>query len=334
MRTDGYALLINLKRRIVLHRFNFKAPVLDLQFSHDDAFLAVTHKHKLAVWRSTGGTMRSTAPLQQHRVYTGHYDDVTCVDWAPNGQYFVTGSRDQTARIYSTYPVKGFIPVTLGGHRDTVTGVFFVEDDVIFSTSADAAVYRWEWQEDEEAAALEDGSIAGSGSSGSDTSSDDDSSDESDSSASSVVDGGASSTALVPGNQRSGRGRGPRALGKTRNRHSVPAPWEDEDDVPADDASVSSKSVLRGTWALVSKKYFKMQGAQLVSSSVHAKSGLLVAGFSTGVFGVYTLPDVTPVHTLSISQRLVSSAAINPTGSAAGTWGSCWCGSGRARATC
>ena len=313
--TDGYALLINLKRRIVLHRFNFKAPVLDLRFSPDDAFLAVTHKHKLAVWRSTGGTMRSTAPLQQHRVYTGHYDDVTCVDWAPNGQYFVTGSRDQTARIYSTYPVQGFIPVTLGGHRDVVTGVFFVEDDVIFSTSADAAVYRWEWQEDEEAPpALED-SAGGSDSSGSDTSSDSDTSDDSDSSGSSVVDGGASSTALVPGNQRSGRGRGPRALGKTRNGHGVPAPWEDEDDATAGDAaSVSSKSVLRGTWALVSKKCFKMQGARLVSSSVHAKSGLLVAGFSTGVFGVYTLPDVTPVHTLSISQRLVTSAAINPTG--------------------
>lgn len=37
-------------------------------------------------------------------------------------------------------------------------------------------------------------------------------------------------------------------------------------------------------------------------------------GFSSGVFGVYTLPECALVHTLSISQHRIQSAAINASG--------------------
>jgi periodic tryptophan protein 2 len=43
-------------------------------------------------------------------------------------------------------------------------------------------------------------------------------------------------------------------------------------------------------------------------------SNLLVIGFSTGVFGLWEMPDFTNLHTLSISQEKISSIAINPSG--------------------
>lgn len=49
---DGKAMLINLPRRALLHRINFKARVLDLQFSPDGRHLAVTHNRQLHLWLS------------------------------------------------------------------------------------------------------------------------------------------------------------------------------------------------------------------------------------------------------------------------------------------
>ena len=141
---DGYALVVNLPRRVVVHRFNFKAPVLDAAFSPDGAYLAVTHGRKLEVWCAPG-LEREFSPFVLHRVYTGHYDDVTCLDWSPNGRYIVTGSADMSARIYSRDPTPGFVPVTLSGHRDRLAGVYFAAEDVIYTVARDSGIFVWAW---------------------------------------------------------------------------------------------------------------------------------------------------------------------------------------------
>ena len=143
---DGHALCVNLPRRVVVHRFNFKAPVADLAFSPDGRYLAVTHGRKLQVWR-TPGLEREFAPFALHRTYTGHYDEVVAVDWSPNGMYIVTGSADMTARVYTLNPLPGYIPVTLSGHRDGLVSVQFAAEDVIYTVSKDGAVYVWAWKE-------------------------------------------------------------------------------------------------------------------------------------------------------------------------------------------
>jgi periodic tryptophan protein 2 len=79
---DGYAVVISLARRVLLHRFNFKGRVRDVQFSPDDSFIAVTHGRKVNVWRSPS-LRREFAPFVLHRTFTGHFDDVTCVSWSP-----------------------------------------------------------------------------------------------------------------------------------------------------------------------------------------------------------------------------------------------------------
>ena len=52
----------------------------------------------------------------------------------------------------------------------------------------------------------------------------------------------------------------------------------------------------------------------MICATFHAASNLLVVGFSSGIFGIWELPDFTNIHTLSISQEKISSVAINATG--------------------
>jgi periodic tryptophan protein 2 len=88
---DGAAVVINLQRHILIHRMNFKEKVRDVRFSPDDTFIAVAVGRKLQVWR-TPEMRREFAPFVLHRTYTGHFDDVSCVSWSPNGRY-ILGSR-------------------------------------------------------------------------------------------------------------------------------------------------------------------------------------------------------------------------------------------------
>ena len=45
------------------------------------------------------------------------------------GSYFITTSRDMTARLYTVDPLDGFMPKSFGGHRDIVLRAFFSEDE-------------------------------------------------------------------------------------------------------------------------------------------------------------------------------------------------------------
>jgi periodic tryptophan protein 2 len=67
-----------------------------------------------------------------------------------------------------------------------------------------------------------------------------------------------------------------------------------------------------GTWRLGSKHFFN-QGKALCAA-FHQPSGLLVVGFSTGIFGLYEMPAFSNIHTLSISTQKISTVSINSSG--------------------
>jgi WD40 repeat protein len=54
--------------------------------------------------------------------------------------------------------------------------------------------------------------------------------------------------------------------------------------------------------------------SQVYSASYHVASGLLIVGFSSGIFGIYTMPECSLVHTLSISQHRIHTCAVNSSG--------------------
>lgn len=89
--TDGRALLVNFRRGIVLHHFNFKKPVNAIEFSPNGSFIAVTHESRVQVWKTPNHLVREFAPFNLHRTYTGHHDEVLSIEWSPDSLY-VSGS--------------------------------------------------------------------------------------------------------------------------------------------------------------------------------------------------------------------------------------------------
>ena len=54
--------------------------------------------------------------------------------------------------------------------------------------------------------------------------------------------------------------------------------------------------------------------SKVSSVAFHQSSQILIVGFSTGVFGLYEMPDCNNIHTLSISQHKINASAINLSG--------------------
>ena len=55
----------------------------------------------------------------------------------------ITTSKDLTIRFCHLGKVKGYIPITLTGHRKPVLGAYSTES-FLFSVSSDARVFVWE----------------------------------------------------------------------------------------------------------------------------------------------------------------------------------------------
>ncbi|KIJ61864.1 hypothetical protein HYDPIDRAFT_176835 [Hydnomerulius pinastri MD-312] len=241
---DGRALLVNFRRGVVLHHFNFQKAVKDIQFSPDGKYIAATHDSHVQVWRTPNQLVREFAPFVLHRTYTGHHDEVLSIRWSPDSKCFITTSRDMTARLFTLDPLEGFRSKTFAGHRDAVIGAYFsANGKSIYTVSRDGAVFTWKAKV---------------------TEADMDSSD---------------------------------------------------DEAAADPKSSSTPdSIARTRWGVHERNYFNLPSTKVVCTTFHPSSNLLVVGFSTGVFGLWELPQFTNIHTLSISQEKISSVAMSPSG--------------------
>jgi periodic tryptophan protein 2 len=141
----NHALLVNLARGAVLHRFAFKKRVRCVTFSPDDRHFAVSYGKHVQVW-VTPALRREVAPFVLHRTYTGQHEDVVMVRWTPDSRFFVAASKDNTARVFSLDTTDGFEPTTLAGHRAPLVGAFFgAEPTCVHTVSSDGAVFTWKW---------------------------------------------------------------------------------------------------------------------------------------------------------------------------------------------
>ncbi|ODN77448.1 hypothetical protein L202_04626 [Cryptococcus amylolentus CBS 6039] len=248
---DGRALFINFRKGTVLHHINFKRHVNHVSFSPDGKYIAITHGHKVQIWNTPSHLVREFAPFTLHREYTGHHDDVVSVCWSKTSRYFVSTSRDMTARLYTVHPLEGFTPKQFAGHRDMVIGAYFsLDEKTIYTISRDGAVFVWKAKKGV---------------------SDEDSDVELD-----ILDAPTTSTSAA----------------NLALEHTV----------------------AYSRWGVHSRHFFNQPGTKTVCATFHPKTSLLIVGFSSGVFGLWEMPDFSPVHTLSISNEKISSVAVSPSG--------------------
>lgn len=145
--TDGRAILVNFLRRTVLHHFNLKDVVHDLQFSPDGKYFAVAAGRQVQVWRTPDQKDdRQFAPFVRHQVYLGMFDDVTSITWSDDSRFFLAASKDLSTRIFSLNAEDSVATATLSGHREKVISAFFSEDqETIYTVSRDGMLFVWKY---------------------------------------------------------------------------------------------------------------------------------------------------------------------------------------------
>ncbi|KAK3939540.1 WD40-repeat-containing domain protein [Diplogelasinospora grovesii] len=149
---DGQAILTSIPRRVVLYHFSFRSAVTALAFSPSGRYFAVGLGKNTEVWHvpSTPDTNAEGdlefAPFVRHHSHRGHFDEVRHIEWSNDSRFFLTASKDLTARIWSLTPEEGFVPTVLSGHRSGVVGAWFSKDqETIYTVSKDGAAFQWEY---------------------------------------------------------------------------------------------------------------------------------------------------------------------------------------------
>ena len=220
---DGHGIFLNIQRRAVLHRFNFKRTVHDIKFSPDDTLFAATHGRGVQVWASPGGA-HTFAPLTLKRTLGGFSDDTTCLDWSADGQSLIIGANDLSVRVYSNVRTKNMGMTVLSGHRDRIVGVYFSQEgDEAFTIARDGGLFCWSFEQPE---------------------------------------------------------------------------------------SVWAKP----SWVLKNREFLWDPQTCVSATDFSRQTGLLVVGFSNGVFGLYDLPSVQKLVQLSVSHQSLTSVCVNATG--------------------
>ena len=131
---DGHAILTNLLRRVVLFHFSFRSAVSTLSFSPSGRHFAVGIDRFVELWHtpstpvSTEEGVLEFAPFVRHRIHAGHHDIVHSIQWSSDSRFFLSASKDFTARIWSLSPEEGFVPTTLAAHHGEVLAAWFSKD--------------------------------------------------------------------------------------------------------------------------------------------------------------------------------------------------------------
>jgi periodic tryptophan protein 2 len=294
---NSHALLANYHRGVVLHRFKFKRPVRDLRFSPDGSKFAVSCGNFVQVWH-TPGVRREFAPMVLHRKYAGLSGDVTTLDWSSDSSVLLAGGKDCQARVWTVDTVRDYEPRTLVGHKRPLVGVHFedarrtlAERDQFFggggntgssltgklvarcyTVSQDGVICTRECRRE-----AEEGDPAPS-------------------------DDGTTSGPGGLGDDAVDffSGGGGAAASSSTNRSS-------------EGGIDQAHAIVKGRWSTTSRHYFSANSStqDVVSTSYSSAHSLLVVGFSTGLFGLYELPSLSNVHTLSLSHSTIGTVSIN-----------------------
>ncbi|CAI4210364.1 unnamed protein product [Parascedosporium putredinis] len=149
---DGHAILTNVPRRIPIYNFSFKSAITALSFSPCGRYFVVGLQRKIEVWHvpstpdaNSDGELEF-APFVKHHTHTQHFDEVRHIEWSSDSRFFLSSSKDLTARIWSVEAEEGFTPTVLGGHKQGLIGTWFSEDqETIYTVSKDGAIFTWQY---------------------------------------------------------------------------------------------------------------------------------------------------------------------------------------------
>lgn len=127
------ACLWEIKTGQCLYLMKHDAEVKNITFHPNGNIIATSSGHNVNLWEMNNERL-------QQRVLQGHKDKVIGLRFIANGQKIVSGSQDQTLRIWDT---ETGIPLRiLQGHTGAVNNIILYAGNV-FSASTDGTIKRW-----------------------------------------------------------------------------------------------------------------------------------------------------------------------------------------------
>jgi len=265
---QNYAMIVNIVRGVVLHRFKFKHRVLNAKFSPCGNYIGVTHGKHIQVWLAPNHLRKEFSPLILHRTYTGQSADVTSIQWSEDSSVIMACSKDCTVKLWTVHTTRRYQPVTLSGHKTPVVGAFFAyrEEheanstaakntrkiiDSVYTMSQDGALVTWKCSKSED-----DGDTDRERKEEIDLPPNDDTdfSAKVDEAVDFFSGGGAS---LLNSNKKSTSG-----FSQSDQAHEL----------------------VGCQWRYGSRHYFNQDGASLVACTYNERTKLLALGFSSGYF--------------------------------------------------
>jgi periodic tryptophan protein 2 len=314
--------------------------VRDISFSPDGRYVAVAVEKQVQVWmsagrgvrrRATASALREVSPLVLHRTFVGFADAVTRAScWSRDSSVLVAAGREGCCRVFTLETTMGYTrPFTLAGHKRPVVGVFFcnggdnkdekngngniVDDDEnddgalpqrIVSVSEDGAVAMWLCCHPRQAR-REPGvpSAAPVEAKGIEENDGEEEGEPFDTNANANEDkqDGESSFGVA-----------------TSDDASLPAKRRRLDPDSQKKRLLMSHRIVGRIWRVEKRHYLGQQeeGTSSVSACSYCDvSGLLAVGFASGLFGLYEMPSLANLHTLSVgSGQLIKACALNSSG--------------------
>ncbi len=274
--TENHAMLVNFHRSVVLHRFTFKRSVRVCKFSPCGSYFAVSYGNHVQVWHSPG-LRREFSPFVLHRTYTGLGGSVINIEWSSDSSVIMASSRSGTVRIWTVQTIDGYEPFTLSGHKSSVVGAFF-EKIPSGSGGRLRKVYT----------VSSDGALV----SWTCTYTDEDDDQGKKTSFMEASDAAVSFFGAAGNNFFSSR---------TSNDNS------------GQSNKTQAEHLAKGTWNVNARHYFH-QDTDVTATNFSTPNNLLIVGFASGIFGLYELPSMSNIHTLSLSNQVIRTVAINDTG--------------------
>jgi len=294
---NGHALLVNLHRKVVLAAYNFKAPVNAACFSPNGKYIAVTHEKQVQMWR-VPSLVKEFAPFVLVRKFSGHYEDVTCVAWSSDSQYIISGSMDRSVRVWDARvrenqmdeeeeanKYQDSLRGVLSAHRDHLIGCHMTSDhSTIYSVSADGTLCIWGFKSKQPQTPNEEWN---------------DQTEEE-----------------PPSLELTGKKRWRLQSKHYFNRHAKATSCAFTPHISTSTTTTSSTS----TTTTSSTSTTTTSSTSTTTTTPPSDQTMVAVGFSSGVFGLWLLSTsalaapFTNIHSLSMGQHPVTTAAVNRTG--------------------
>jgi len=147
---DGFALIINYAKQVIIAHFNFRDHVTALSFSPDSKFFAVATGKKVKIFEAPSVSHKTFSPLVLYKKYGNlHSDDIRGISWSNDSRFFISWSDDLTVKMMSLHKIVGFLPFTFSGNHKKIVNAFFSEDNTrIFTVSQNGVVLLWKWTDE------------------------------------------------------------------------------------------------------------------------------------------------------------------------------------------